>query len=265
MDGLLLGLANPLLTTDTGTTLPAPGDTLAVAPDTVFSVPYNGAQLPTAFRAYIRNNGSAADIYNLTFSNVPTGFTLLNSGASVTIPAGETGILGIYLQPNAGQPIPPPGTQLSFTVTATSTTHSSISQTQTETFTVPDIDAVTVTSDPTLLNTIPGTPVSAKLTLTDVGNVPETGSLAATLPSGLTASRTDPGDAGGGPVHDRDDHADACRLDFFLRASASSFVMPSLMGLGAPSTRSLASLEPRLSNRTALMTLIVAPTRGEDR
>ena len=125
-----------------------PGINFTVASDPQFTVPFNGAQLPTAFRATIQNLGPAADTYNLTFSNVPSGFTLLDSGTSVTVPAGQTGILGIYLQPNTGQPIPPPGTQLSFTVTATSTTNSSITQTQTETFTVPAIDAVTVTGNP---------------------------------------------------------------------------------------------------------------------
>ena len=99
-----------------------PGINFSVASDPLFTVPFNGAQLPTAFRATIQNLGPAADTYNLTFSNVPSGFTLLDSGTSVTVPAGQTGILGIYLQPNTGQPIPPPGTQLSFTVTATSTT-----------------------------------------------------------------------------------------------------------------------------------------------
>ena len=97
-------------TVDVTITPTQPGITFAVAPDPQFTVPFNGAQLPTAFRATIQNLGPAADTYNLTFSNVPSGFTLLDSGTSVTVPAGETGILGIYLEPNTGQPIPPPGT-----------------------------------------------------------------------------------------------------------------------------------------------------------
>src|SRR4029077_16260575 len=50
--------------------------------------------------------------------------------------------------------------------------------------------------------------------------------------------------------------------NFFLVAAASSLLTPSLIGLGAPSTRSLASFKPRLvTSRTALMTLILlAPT-----
>src|SRR3989442_3582791 len=51
-------------------------------------------------------------------------------------------------------------------------------------------------------------------------------------------------------------------VNFFLMASASSLFTPSLIGLGAPSTRSFASFRPRLvTSRTALMTLILfAPT-----
>ena len=125
-----------------------PGTNFTVASDPLFTVPFNGAQLPTAFRASIQNLGPAADTYNLTFSNLPSGFTIVDSGPSVTVPAGQTGILGLYLQPNTGQPLPAAGSQLSFTVTATSTTTSSITQTQTETFTVPAIDAVTLSASP---------------------------------------------------------------------------------------------------------------------
>ena len=68
-----------------------PGISFSVASDPQFTVPFNGAQLPTAFRATIQNLGPAADTYNLTFSNLPSGFTLLDSGTSVTVPAGSNG------------------------------------------------------------------------------------------------------------------------------------------------------------------------------
>ncbi len=150
-------------------------------------MPFNGAELPTAFRASIQNLGPAADTYNLTFANVPAGFTLLNSGTSVTVPAGQTGILGLYLQPDTGQPIPPPGTMLSFTVTATSTTNPAITQSQVVAFTVPAIDALTVTSNPVALSTTPGAAVTDVITITNVGNVAENNiALASTTSSGLT-------------------------------------------------------------------------------
>src|SRR5207302_7255668 len=51
-------------------------------------------------------------------------------------------------------------------------------------------------------------------------------------------------------------------VNFFLMFSASSLEIPSLMGLGALSTKSLASFKPKLvTSRTALITLILlAPT-----
>src|SRR5882757_83019 len=50
--------------------------------------------------------------------------------------------------------------------------------------------------------------------------------------------------------------------NFFWIAAASSLLTPSLIGFGAPSTRSLASFKPKLvTSRTALITLILfAPT-----
>src|SRR3954447_3713176 len=46
--------------------------------------------------------------------------------------------------------------------------------------------------------------------------------------------------------------------NFFWIAAASSLGMPSLIGLGAPSTRSFASFRPRLvTSRTTLITLIL--------
>jgi len=165
-----------------------PGLALNVASDPIFTVPYNGAQLPTAFRASIQNLGPAVDTYNLTFSGVPSGFTLLNSGTSVTVPAGQTGILGLYLQPTPGQPIPPVGSQISFTVTATSTTDSSLTKSQVVTFTVPAIDGVTATVNSSSLTSTSGSSATSTLTLTNVGNVAENVTPTATLALGVTAS-----------------------------------------------------------------------------
>ncbi len=162
-----------------------PRITLAVASDPLFTVPYNGAQVPTAFRASIQNLGPTADTYNLTFSNVPSSFTILNSGASATVPSGQTGIHGIYLQPNAGTSLPAPGTPISFTVTATSASDPAITQTQTETFIMPRIDAVTLVSDTPTQDLVPGGGWGFSFTLQNVGNVTETVDPTATIPAGL--------------------------------------------------------------------------------
>ena len=95
-----------------------PGIALDVAPDPIYFVPFNGAPLPTAFRATLHNSGPVADTFDLTFAGVPAGFQVISSKSSVTIPAGQTAMVGIYLQ--ATSQVPPVGTQLSFNVSATS-------------------------------------------------------------------------------------------------------------------------------------------------
>ena len=54
---------------------------VSVASDSLFTVPFDGAEVPTAFRATIQNLGPAADTYNLSFSNVTGGFMVVDSGA----------------------------------------------------------------------------------------------------------------------------------------------------------------------------------------
>ncbi|HQU42211.1 MAG TPA: transglutaminase domain-containing protein, partial [Pirellulales bacterium] len=182
---------NPYLisqsTVEVTVTSTMPGMTFAVNPDPVFTVPFDNAQVPSAFRATILNMGPTPDTYNLTFSNVPAGWTIVDSGTSDMAPAGQTGIVGIYLEPT-GNSLPAPGTQVSFTVTATSTADSSITKTVTVTFTMPAIAAATVTSDPVELSTTPGAATTAAITITNVGNVPYNAALATTTDSGLAIS-----------------------------------------------------------------------------
>jgi hypothetical protein len=162
-----------------------PGETLNVVTDPVLSVPVNGAELPTAFQVHIHNNGPAPVTENLNFGNVPSGFTLLSSTTSVTIPAGQTGIVGVYLQPNNGQ-VPPVGTSASFTVTATNAGNPLDVQQFNEPFTIPAVHAINLFSDPGGVNALPGIGNTATLTIANVGNVSETVTLSSTSSAGLT-------------------------------------------------------------------------------
>ena len=56
---------------------------------------------------------------------------------------------------------------------------------------MPTVAAVTVTDDPTSLNSPPGVPVSTTLTITNVGNVAYDAAISPTLPSGWTISGED--------------------------------------------------------------------------
>ncbi len=180
-------VANALVSITVTTT--APGMTLAVNPDPTFTVPFDGVQVPTAYEAVIHNTGPTADTYNLTFPTVPAGFTVLSSSTSDTIPAGQTGIVGIYLQPSGV--LPAPGTPESFSVTATSASNPTITNTVTTNFAMPTIAAVTVTDDPTSLSSSLGVPVTTALTITNVGNVAYDAAISPTLPSGWTISGED--------------------------------------------------------------------------
>jgi uncharacterized membrane protein len=161
-----------------------PGVTLALQQDPLLTVPSGGADLPTAFRATIQNLGPAADTFNLAFSNLPSGFTLADSGTKVTIPPGATAVLGIYLQPT-GQ-VPPPGTPVSFAVTATSASNPAIKVTQTESFIMPSVDGLTLSGDPSAVTVLPGASASTQFTVEAAGNIAENVTLAASLPTGLT-------------------------------------------------------------------------------
>src|SRR5581483_662594 len=121
-----------------------PGLALDVAADPVLSVPFAGAQVPSAFQATIRNLGPAADTYNLTFSAPPVGFAFLETPRSLAVPAGETGSAGIYLTPVGT--LPAPGTVVTFTVTATSAANPAITATRVVSYTVPEIHGVLLSS-----------------------------------------------------------------------------------------------------------------------
>ncbi|HYH67097.1 MAG TPA: transglutaminase domain-containing protein, partial [Urbifossiella sp.] len=164
-----------------------PGLTLAVQPDEQFTVTYSGTALPTGFRANVTNLGPAADTYTVTATGLPAGFSLKSSGGSLTVPAGATGTLGLYLVPAAGAPLPAPGAVLTFAVTATSATNPALTQTQTITFTVPAVRAVVATVTPAA-GTVPGGSADVTLALRAVGNVPEAITLTSTLGTGLTAA-----------------------------------------------------------------------------
>jgi uncharacterized repeat protein (TIGR01451 family) len=160
------------------------GVAVGIAPDAIYSLPVDGAQLPT-FRIGIKNLESITDTFTLSPANAPAGFKVVTSVPTIVVPAGQTAEVGVYLIPASG--LPAPGTQLSCTVAATSATDASITASQTESFAVPEIDAVSVTASPTAVGAIPGAPVSDTLTLTNVGNVPESNvTLSDTLSPGLT-------------------------------------------------------------------------------
>lgn len=158
------------------------GITLNVAPDPLTTVPFNGAQLPTAFTASIHNISSRPLTENLSFSNIPSGFALLDSATSITIPAGQTGSVGVYLMPTSQ--IPAPGSQFSFNVSTSDIFGDHASQAVS--FTVPAVDAITLSGTASTVNIAPGATATDVLTIVNAGNVPEDVTLSSSAETGLT-------------------------------------------------------------------------------
>ncbi len=163
-----------------------PGVTLDVVFDPLMTVPFQGAQLPTGYQAVMRNLGPAAEPYTLAFSNVTPGWEVITTRAGMTIPAGTTGILGVYLRPT-GTTIPAPGSPVSFSMSVTSTTNPALTQTKTVAFAMPEVSAPSLKLIPAMLSAVPDSTIAGSASVHNFGNITETITLsAATLPAGIT-------------------------------------------------------------------------------
>jgi uncharacterized membrane protein len=169
-----------------GITPTVPGITLEVPPDPIFTVSYLGAELPTAYRAVIHNFGPIEGNYNLKIANVTPGWEVITSAADVTLSAGTTGIVGIYLRPT-GSTLPSLGSPVSFIVTATSTSDPVQTETVNIGFAMPSVAATFFTPGNTVLSAIPNSTVDSTISIHNFGNISETVSLTANaLPTGYT-------------------------------------------------------------------------------
>jgi large repetitive protein len=145
------------------------GVALQLVSDDLFTLPVGGAEVPSVFRAQIQNLGPDEDTFALSFSQVPSGFTIQSSVPTLTVPAGETGEIGICVVPDG--PLGNAGDPATFTADVVSTTNGTVTATDTEPFTIPSVPGVTLSGSPAALSSAPGLPVSSTLTISSVGNV----------------------------------------------------------------------------------------------
>lgn len=179
--GYLLGLSS----CDNANPGTEPGVSLEVVPDTLFTLPFEGALLPFAFRARVRNLGNTEASFALSFPTVPNGFRAVASLSKITIPASASSEVGVYLEP-VGQ-IPAPGTELTFGVKIANIAHPEVSSEFIDTFHIPEIPRIVLTSDPPIVTTSVGSSAFASVTLNSVGNASAWNiSLELDVPSGLT-------------------------------------------------------------------------------
>ncbi|QSA98735.1 discoidin domain-containing protein [Methylococcus sp. EFPC2] len=160
------------------------GVSAQIVNDSLFYLPFNGAQLPSIFKAQIRNTGPATDTYGLAFSQAPAGFSARSSLPSVTVPPGQTAEVGVCLDPAAGA-LSPPGSSVPFALKVSSTSNPSVQDTAQSQVTTPALHAVSLTLDATAVSVTPGGTLTPVLTLTASGNLGERVALRAVLPDGV--------------------------------------------------------------------------------
>jgi len=149
----------------------APGVDLGIAPEPALVVNELGANIPSAFKAQIKNLGPVRDTFTLAVSQAPAGFEARLSTSSLSVAPGYRGEVGVYLIPTA--PLPPPGTSITFGLTATSVSNGAITDTATGVFLVPEIHALGVAFDPPSVTAPPGSSIGTALTVSNHGNVGE--------------------------------------------------------------------------------------------
>jgi large repetitive protein len=168
----------------------APGVTVSVSPDPLFTQPLNGIELGIVYRAFITNTGPNADVFRLDGTGTP-GFYVQPSVPSLALGPGQTGMVNVCVTPGdpQGVTMPAPGAPQPFNVIATSTSNNTITGTTSASFPMPAIPTLQITTDPVTLVVSPGGTVQATLALAGLGNAaPGPVALAAHPPAGVTVS-----------------------------------------------------------------------------
>ena len=152
-----------------------------------FTLPIGSAQSPSLYRLLIRNGSSTLKTYSLATLDTPAGFEAITSLSSVTIPAGEVGVVGVILIPAADGSLPAVGTIVPFSVQITEDGGSA--NTVSNTFTVPAIEGLSLDVSSSAIALQPGMSADITLTIQAIGNVTvQNAPLASVSSSGLSVS-----------------------------------------------------------------------------
>jgi hypothetical protein len=180
----------------TGTITDYQGMDMDLAPDPLLSLPWGPAdpnalpgdtnngqiQLPgAAFTVGITNTSTVSHPFDVAISgDVPPEWLLLST-ASLTLPAGSIGRVGLYVSPTVTA-LPLPGTTYPFTATVTASDGSGLHGDDTDLFVVPAIAFNHLTLDPPLVYASAHSTATFDLSLTNVGNAAGSFPLTVTLP-----------------------------------------------------------------------------------
>jgi uncharacterized membrane protein len=187
--------------THTVMTVDHQGMALKVNPDPLITVPFgpsdlnalpgdtnNGQmQIPgAAFTIDITNTSTTSHTFAIDVSGLPDGWLILSgaegqTNATLTLPAGGVGQIGLYISPTLAT-LPPTGTEYPFTVNATATDNPALTQSDAGVFTVPAIAFSQVKAEPSIVYSSPGLTTTFDLGLRNVGNTAGSFPLIVTQP-----------------------------------------------------------------------------------
>ena len=147
-----------------------PGVTIGIATDPLYTVPFNGNELPL-YDATIVNTGPATDTYRISSYDTVGQFSVSANVPYLTLQPGQAGMINLCAVPydSAGVTVAPAGSTSTFNLILTSTTTNAQTSASTN-YVVPAIPTVAVTADPLVLSVAPGGTVAATVTITSVGN-----------------------------------------------------------------------------------------------
>ena len=181
-------LTTPLSNLPAGVTPGAtPGVTVKITTDSLYTLPYNGNELPV-YDIIVTNTGPATDTFRLSGSDQAGKFNVSPSYQSLTLLSGQSGEVNLCALPpdSAGVGVAAVGSTSTFQLTATGETGGA-TQTGSSAYLVPAIPSVSLTVDPQVLTVSPGQTVNATITLGSLGNAsPGPVTLAAAADPGIT-------------------------------------------------------------------------------
>jgi uncharacterized membrane protein len=186
----------------TVTVTPMQGVDVAIQPDPIYTIPFgtptdptnpttnNGqAQIPgAAYTVQIVNRSSQPHTFDVSVTGMAPDWLIFageegQTAVSVSLPAGGSTWLGLYVQP-ATPTLPAPGSSYPFAVTAVATTNPTITDSDNTSFVMPAVPFQHLWLEPTSLFALSDAEAEFTVHLRNVGNTPGSFDLAAHLPAG---------------------------------------------------------------------------------
>ena len=137
----------------------------------------------SAYQLSITNKGSSDQTFKITTTGIPDEWVLFSRN-EITVPAGKTHNVGLYIKPTTIIP----QTTTAFTATVTSISDPAITDSVSTDFEMPEYRGVDVNTSPCLLYAVANGSASFDLNVTSQSNIDDTYNITVELPDGWIAS-----------------------------------------------------------------------------